>query len=109
MSEFVNENVKKGSNVLDRIEEFLFPGDIEIEGSGYNRHLLDRRIEKYLDKHFDEYIEEFNLVKEIDLHTYEERLESCAEDVEELSEFQKDVEDEINSFKNRLNRIEEEL
>ncbi len=109
MSEFVNKHVKKGSNVLDRIEEFLFPGEIEIEGTGYNRGLLDRRMEKYLDKHFDEYIDEFNLVREIDLHTYEERLENCAKDVEELSEFQKDVEDEINSFKIRLNKIEKEL
>ncbi len=109
MTEFVNENIKKGSNVLDRIEEFLFPGEMEIEGTGYDRRLLDRRVEKYLDKHFDEYIEEFGLIREIDLHIYEEKLENCSRDIEELNEFQKDVKDEINSFKARLDRIEEEL
>ncbi|MFP3871527.1 MAG: hypothetical protein ACLFVL_01440 [Candidatus Aenigmatarchaeota archaeon] len=109
MTEFMNEHMKKGSNALDRVEEFLFPGDIEIEGTGYQRSLLDRRVEKYLDKHFDEYIEEFNLLREIDLHVYEEKLARCEEDVEEIREFQKDVDDEIDSFKARLDRIEEEL
>jgi len=109
MAEFVNENIRKGSNVLDRIEESLFPGEIEIEGSGYQRRMFDKRIEKYLDEHFEEYIEEFNLVREIDLHIYEEKLEHCQEETEELKEFQKDVKDELKLFKARLDRIEEEL
>jgi len=109
MSEFVDENIKKGSNVLDRIEELLFPGEIEIEGTGYQRRMLDRRLEKYLDKHFDEYIEEFGLLKEIDLKVYEEKVDQCEKDVEELKEFQKDITDEIDVLQKRLDRIEKEL
>lgn len=109
MSEFVNENIKKGSNFLDRVEEMMFPGEIEIEGSGYNRNLLDRRIEKYLDRHFDEYIEEFGLVREAHLQIYEEKLDRCEDDIEELKDFQKDVKDEISLFEKRLDRIEKEL
>lgn len=109
MSEFVDKNIKKGSNVLDRVEEFLFPGEIEIEGSGYNRHLMDKRVEKYLDKHFDEYIEEFGLLKEVDLTVYEEKVDQCEKDVEELKDFQKDMKDEVDVLQKRLDRIEKEI
>ena len=59
MNEFANRSAKKTSDILDRIEETLFPGELEIEGTGYDRGLFDRRLEKYLDQHFDEYIDEF--------------------------------------------------
>ncbi len=110
MSEFVDENIRrKGSNALDRIEETLFPGEVDIEGTGYDRRMLDRRVEKYLDKHFDEYIEEFGLLKEIDLKVYEEEVDQCEEDVDDLKEFQKDMKDEIEVLEKRLDRIEKEL
>lgn len=109
MAEFIDKNIKKGSNVLDRIEEVLFPGEIEIEGTGYDRHLMDKNIEKYLDKHFDEYIEEFGLLKEVDLKIYEEQVDQCEEDVEDLKEFQKDMMDEISVLQKRLDRIEKEI
>ncbi len=109
MNEFANKSAKKTSDILDRIEETLFPGDIEIEGTGYDRRIFDRRLEKYLDKHFDEYIDEFELVRELHLHVYEDKFESCEEDVERLENFQRDIEAELDSLKRRLDRLEEEL
>ncbi|MFP4001397.1 MAG: hypothetical protein ACLFU5_05800 [Thermoplasmata archaeon] len=109
MGEFANKSAKKTSNILDRIEETLFPGEMNVEGTGYHRGLMDRRLEKYLDKHFDEYIEEYGLVRELHLEVYEDKYERCVEDIEELEDFQKDIEAEISSLNNRLDRIGEEL
>ncbi|MFW6038777.1 MAG: hypothetical protein ACOC89_04495 [Candidatus Saliniplasma sp.] len=105
-SEFVNKNVEKGKNVLDRIESFLFPGDITIEGTGYERNILDRRVEKYLDDHFEEYIEEFGLVRELELEIYESKYESLLKDINNIGEFQEDMESELASLKRRLDKLE---
>ncbi|MFP4051821.1 MAG: hypothetical protein ACLFVB_08795 [Thermoplasmata archaeon] len=109
MNEFVNDNVERGSNVLDMIEEAVFPGDIDIEGTGYERNILDGRIEKYLDRHLDEYIDEFGLVRELHLEIYEEKVDLMVEDIDEIKEFQKDMDAEISNFKRRLTKIEEEI
>lgn len=109
MNEYADKGIEKTTKGLDQIENFLFPGKTEIEGTGYNRSLLDRRLEKYLDKHFDEYIEEFGLVRELHLEVYEDKYEQCVDDVEKLEEFQKDIDAEIESLNRRLDRIEEEL
>lgn len=109
MNEFVNDNIERGSNVLDMIEEAVFPGDIDIEGTGYERNILDGRIEKYLDRHLDEYIDEFGLVRELHLEIYEEKVDLMVEDIDEIKEFQKDIDAEISNFKRRLTKIEEEI
>jgi len=109
MNEFANRSAKKTSDILDRVEETLFPGEIEIEGTGYDRRLFDRRLEKYLDQHFDEYIEEFGLVRELHLEIYESKFRDCLNDVNDLEDFQKDIRAELDSLNRRLERIEEEL
>ncbi len=104
---FVKKNVEKGKDLIDKIEEYLFPGEVEIEGSGYERSILDRRIEKYLDDHFDEYIEEFGLVRELELEIHESRYESLKEDISDIKEFQMDMESDLESMKRRLQKLEE--
>jgi len=109
MNEFVNENIEKGSNLLDRLEEAIFPGEIEIEGTGYERNILDSRIERYLDRHLDEYIEEFGLVRELHLEIYNEKVDTMVEDIDEIKEFQKDMDAEISTLKRRLDEIEDQI
>ncbi len=103
---FVKKNVEKGKDLVERIEDFLFPGEVTIEGTGYQRSLLDRRIEKYLDEHFDEYIQEFGLVRELELEIYESRYETLKDEISGIEEFQKDMESELESFKRRLEQLE---
>ncbi len=109
MNEFVNENIERGSNLLDRLEEAIFPGEIEIEGTGYERNILDSRIERYLDRHLDEYIEEFGLVRELHLEIYNEKVDIMVEDIDEIKEFQKDMDAEISTLKRRLDEIEDQI
>ncbi len=105
-SEFLDKNVEKGKDILDRIENFLFPGETKIEGTGYERNILDRRIEKYLDDHFDEYIEEFGLVRELELEIYESRYDSLLTDIDEIKDFQDEIETELISLRRKLDKIE---
>ncbi|MFO7791842.1 MAG: hypothetical protein R6W73_02530 [Candidatus Saliniplasma sp.] len=103
---FLEKNVEKGKNILDKVEDFLFPGEITIEGTGYQRNILDKRIEKYLDEHFDEYIDEFGLVRELELEIYESRYNSLNQEIANIKEFQEDMDSELESFKRRLDKIE---
>lgn len=108
MSEFVDKHFKGEDNVLENVQEYLLP-EADIEGTGYKRGLLDRRIEKYLDSHFEEYIEEFGLVRELDLEVYEDKYNFVVDNVKEIKEFQKDAEAEISSLNKRLDRIEKKM
>lgn len=106
--EGVGKNIKESStDVLDKIQEFIFPSEFDVEGTGYERNLLDRRIEKYLDQHFDEYVEEFGLVRELDIEVLEERVDYMVESIKDIDDFQKDAEAELMSLKRRLDKIEE--
>ncbi|MFW5928586.1 MAG: hypothetical protein ACOCSL_05215 [Thermoplasmatota archaeon] len=109
MNEFVNENIERGSNLLDRFEEAIFPGEIDITGTGYERNILDGRIEKYLDRHLDEYIGEFGLIRELHLEIYNDKVDTMVDDIDDLKEFQKDMEAEISDFKRRLDQLEDEI
>lgn len=107
MNEYIDRPMEKGRSIVDKLQEFLFPGDMTIEGTGYERNILDRRIENYLDEHFKEYIEDYGLVRELDIEVLESRFERIKEDVDEIDEFQKDVETELVSLRKRLDRLEE--
>ncbi len=109
MEEYADRYAQKKEDLFDRIQEFLFPGEVEIEGTGYERSLLDRRIEKYLDKHFDEYIQEYGLVRELDLIVYEEKLSEILDGIKDIKEFQDDTGATIAEFERRLDRLESEL
>lgn len=109
MNEYVNKYKKKGEKILDEVQDTLFPGKTEIEGTGYDRKILDQRIEKYLDAHFDEYIEEFGLIRELDLELYESEVESIQEDIDEVEEFQKEAESELVSLERRLDELEKKI
>ncbi len=105
MSEYIDEK-PTGDNILDKLQNMLFPGEVEIEGSGYKRTVIDRSIEKYLDQHFDEYIDEYGLVRELDLNIYEQKYDGIVEDIKDVKEFQKDAAAEIAVLKRRLDKIE---
>ncbi|MFO8109440.1 MAG: hypothetical protein R6U17_02815 [Thermoplasmata archaeon] len=109
MEEYAEGYEKKKESILDSIQDLLFPGEMEIEGTGYERSVLDRRIEKYLDKHFDEYIQEYDLVRELDLEVYEEKYIEIVDGIEEIKEFQKDVDSQVSEFKRRLASMEKML
>ncbi len=109
MNEFIDEYKSRGKNVMDKVENVLFPGEMEIEGSGYERNILDWQIEKYLDQHFHEYIEEFNLIRELDLQVYDNKYEEIVDGIEEIKGFHKDVDAELSEIERRLDRIEKRV
>ncbi len=105
---FKDINLNK-NDILDQIQDFLFPGQVDIEGTGYERSMIDRRIEKYMDEHFEEYLEEFNLVRELDMEIYEDRFKYIVDSIDDLQEFQKDIDADITDMKRKLRRIEAKI
>ncbi len=109
MYENFEERFGSREDILDRVQDVIFPGEIDIEGTGYERGLLDRRIEKYLDKHFDEYINEYGLIRELDIVIYEENFDKLVDTVKEIKEFQADASAKLAALKRRLDRLESEI
>ena len=68
----------------------------------YERKILDGRIERFLDENFNNYIEEYNLVTELDTRTYEERYETLAGRVKSLLEFSHDIDAEVTNLEQRV-------
>ncbi len=109
MSEFVNESGKKLDNALDRVGETILPGEVEIEGTGYRRRLTDRRIEKYLDENFEKYVENFGLVRELELKILEKKTDHCEKELSKIAEFQSDVEAELEVLNRKLEKVQNEV
>lgn len=101
MAEEITLEEKTG--FFDRIR-MLFT-NVNKEENAYQRRLLDRRIERFLDENFDSYIEEYGLVREIDLKKYEERYEELVERIAGLKNFVRETDAEIGNLERRLEAI----
>ncbi|UCH88698.1 MAG: hypothetical protein JSV49_10670 [Thermoplasmata archaeon] len=88
-----------------RIKAYLSGAEKEKDEATYQRKLLDGRIEKYLDRHANEYIEEFGLVTSVDLQVYEERCEDLTMRLESLQEFAKTSDAELSDLERRVTAI----
>lgn len=75
------------------------------ESNLYNRRLIDNRIERYLDRNFDSYIDEYGLVREMDLKRYDERYDGLSERIEGLKGFMKEADAEAGNLEGRIETI----
>lgn len=88
-----------------RIKAYLSGGEKEGEDPTYHRRLLDGRIEKYLDRHADSYIEEFGLVTSIDLRAYDERYDRLTSRISVMQDFARDADAEVTDLERRVTAI----
>jgi hypothetical protein len=88
-----------------RIKAYLSGAEKEGEEVAYKRKLLDSRIEKYLDRHANEYIEEFGLVTSVDIQVYEDRYENMTTRISSLQEFARTSDAELTDLERRLSAI----
>ncbi len=96
-------------SIFSKLKTGMMPEKAEIEGTGYKRRVMDRRIEKHLDRHFNDYIDRYDLIRELHLIEIEENLESCEARTTDIDEFQKDMKAEIEELERDLEMIEEEV
>lgn len=93
-------------NMSDRIKDWFYDEEYELENpSGYKRHVLDSRIEKYLDHHFDEYLEEYDVITGVDLEMIEDRYSTVQFDVKNLRQFSLDIDAAVSHLEKRVETV----
>jgi hypothetical protein len=98
----IEENQEEKPGIFQRIKNIFGSGDDDTQ---YDRHIMDRRIERYLDGNFDNYIDEYGLVRELDLRKYDERYEDLVENVDGLRKFVKDADADIGNLEKRTDDL----
>jgi len=90
-------------NITRRVDEFFMPDEYQLETeTGYERKILDRRIEGYLDAHFDEYISTYQVVTTIDLEKLEGRCDNIEIQVKDLKTFALDMDAKVSNLETRV-------
>ena len=99
----------ENESTFERIKRVFSLGEREAaeEEEQYKRRLLDSRIEKYLDEHFDEYIEDYGLVTKQRLTAYEKRATGLEERLSSLTTYTRDVDAAVSDLERRVTEVEE--
>ena len=98
----------ENESIFERIKGAFSRGEGEVaeEEEQYKRRLLDSRIEKYLDEHFDEYIEDYGLVTKQLLTACEKRATGIEERLSSLSTYTRDVDAAVTDLETRVTEVE---
>lgn len=93
-------------NMARKIDGFFMPDDYQLETeTGYMRKNLDRRIEGYLDAHFDEYLSTYQVVTVLDLERLEGTCDTLEIKVKDLKTFALDTDAKISNLETRVDTI----
>lgn len=97
----------ENESTFERIKRVfsLAEGEDAEEEERYKRRLLDSRIEKYLDEHFDEYIEDYGLVAKQHLTAYERRATGLEERLSSLTTYTRDVDAAVADLERRVTEV----
>lgn len=107
MEEVVEE--KPWNRFARKVSEVFLPEyELETE-TGYQRRILDRGMEEYLDAHFDEYISTYELVTEVDIESLERRHELIENRVKELKDFSLDMDANVSNLEKRVEKLKEAM
>jgi len=98
----------ENESTFERIKRVFSLGEREAaeEEEQYKRRLLDSRIEKYLDEHFDEYIKDYGLVTKQQLTAYEKRATGLEERLSSLTTYTRDVDASVSDLESRVTEVE---
>jgi len=90
-------------NMTRKVDEFFMPDEYQLETeTGYERKIWDRRIEGYLDAHFDEYISTYQVITTIDLEKLEGRCDNIEIQVRDLKTFALDMDAKVSNLETRV-------
>lgn len=94
---------EESSGVMSRFRGMFYDDEYELETeSGYRRRYGDRGIEKYLDSHFDEYLDDYSVVTGLDLESLEQRFNNVKVDTQMLRQFTLDADALIADLERRI-------
>ncbi|MFO8051042.1 MAG: hypothetical protein R6V01_05015 [Thermoplasmatota archaeon] len=78
----------------------------EQEAPQYKRKLLDGRIEKYLDRNMDSYIQEYGIVTGLDLESYENRYNDLTGRVSSMKEYMADADSKLSAMETEMIEVQ---
>ena len=98
----------ENESTFERIKDVFSLGEGEAveEKEQYKRRLLTGRVERYLDEHFDEYIEDYGLVTKQRLTAYEKRATGIEERLSSLTTYTRDVDAAVTDLERRVTEVE---
>lgn len=94
--------------VSKKVDDFFMPEEYNLETeTGYKRRFWDRRVEGYLDAHFDEYISTYELITEIDLERLENRYEKLDVELKDIKSFALDTDAKLSNMEKRVDNLKD--
>ena len=105
--EMKNESTENEST-FGRIKRVFSLREREVakEEERYQPRLLDSRIEKYLDRHFDEYIKDYGLVTKQRLTAYDKKANDLEESLSSLVAYTRDADAAVTDLERRMTEVE---
>ena len=93
-------------SLAGKVDDFFMPDEYKLEtDTGHQRKMWDRRIEGYLDAHFDEYISTYQIVTAINLERLEGRCDTVEIKVGELKSFALDMDAKVSNLETRVDTL----
>lgn len=75
----------------------------------YKRKMMDKKVERYLDSNFDSFIEEYGLIRSMDLLVYEERHDNLSGKLKVLNDFVKNANADISNLSIRVEHMKKNI
>ena len=101
MEEIVYDN----NNFLDTIKRRFEREEVIIQPN-YERSVLDKKIEHFLDEKFEEYIDEFGIVTEEKLTNYDRSVSSFEKRVDALGDFIRNADRDVIDLEKRVQKLQ---
>jgi len=104
----MDEMEEQKPGFFSRIKSFFHKEKTEEEQT-YKRKMMDKKIERFLDNHFESFIAEYGMVREIDLVGYDERHGTLSDKLKVLNDFVKGADAEIGSIEIRVEHLKKSI
>ncbi len=97
------EGQRKG--FLEKLKAYLSEDPEQGPNPKYKRKLLDSRIEKYLDENFASFVDEYELLTNVDTLAYEERYDELNYRILKIGQFQVDTSSKLDELERRIEAL----
>ncbi len=105
MEEEIEQEQKKG--FFAKIASWFHKAPEENET--YKRKMMDKKVERYLDSNFESYIEEYGMVRSMDLLVYEERHDTLSSKLKVLNDFVREADADIGNLMTRVELLKKNI
>ncbi len=100
-----DDEERQRKSFLDKLKAYLSDDSEHGPNPKYKRKLMDSRIEKYLDENFQSFVDEYELLTNVDSLAYEERYDELTYRVQRIGQYQKDTTSKLDELEKRIKAL----